>query len=390
MVDKKYSLWVISGEASGDIYGASLMEEIKKSAAAKGDQVELKFMGGPKMQQVADVEMMVDSSELGVVGVVEVFKHIFTFIALFKKLVAKARDERPDAVVLIDYPGFNLRFARELKKMNIKVIWYISPHVWAWKKKRIYKLAKFCRKMLVIFPFEVDIYKTTCLPTEYVGHPLVDIVKARADKRIKRDPNKVVLLPGSRANEIERLLVPMLGTAAALNRRRPELQFIISAPREKVYHHIKQIYEQFRKSHPDCPECLISYGETERWQQEAGTGLAASGTVTVESAIAGLPLVSVYKLNPLTFLMAMVLISLFRGFFTMVNIIAAKAVFEEFVQHQVTPKNLSAALERILPGGERRKEVEKEMENVVEQLSVGSASAAQTAADACYRTMVKD
>ena len=291
------------------IYGAQLIDQINKIAEERGDQVALKMMGGPRMQQT-NAELMIDSTELGVVGVIEVMKHIFTFIKLFRNLVKRAAAERPDAVVLIDYPGFNLRFAKEMKKLNIPVIWYISPHVWAWKKKRIYKLAKYCSKMLVIFPFEVDIYKKTGLDTEYVGHPLVDIVKSRVDSNIQRDLNKLVLLPGSRFNEIDRLLIPMLKTITLLAKKRPELEYIISAPRKKVYQHICDKYDEFRLKNPDCPECFVSCGETERWRQEAGTGLAASGTVTVESAIAGLPLVSVYRLNPITFLLAIVLINL--------------------------------------------------------------------------------
>ena len=130
----------------------------------------------------------------GVVGVVEIFKHIGTFIKIFRALVKRAEKERPDVVILIDYPGFNLRFAKQMYKRNIPVIWYVTPHVWVWGKKRIPKLAKYCKKMLVIFPFEVDVFKDTGLDTEFVGHPLVDFVKKEMKPNIKQKPDQFLLL----------------------------------------------------------------------------------------------------------------------------------------------------------------------------------------------------
>ena len=386
------NIWIMAGEASGDLYGAALARDLVELGRKTGRELHVGGMGGPAMA-AAGVERTVDSTELGVVGVIEVVKHLFTFAGLFLRLARTVKAERPDAVVLIDYPTFNLLFARVLHWWKIPAVWYVSPHVWVWGKRRIPKLAKLCRKMLVIFPFEPEVYAGSGLETEFVGHPLIDMVEARRDPAIVRDPNLVVLLPGSRSMEIKYLLKPMLDTAAALHARRPELRFVLSAPREKTAEQCRKVMAQFRARHPasGLPEIPVECGRTGYYQQAAGTGLAASGTVTVESAVAGLPLVVVYKLNYLTLVVFGLLVRLFRNAFTMVNIIADKPVFEEYLQHKVRPEVLVPALERILPGGPERPRVEREM-NEVKALLRGGANtsplrASERAAAAVLRTI---
>lgn len=371
-------IWIFAGESSGDVYGANLAREIWSHSP----NAKIAGMGGAKMKE-AGVDILVDSTELGVVGLIEVMGNIFKFIKIMKYLEREAIRQRPDAVVLIDYPGFNIRFAKRMWKAGIKVVWYISPQVWAWRKSNIPKLATYCKKMMLIFPFEVDVYKGSGLDAEFVGHPLVEIVRKRTDGNIKRDPNRVLLLPGSRKSETKRLLSPMLKTAAILKNRRPELKFALAAPREKIYGEIVKSVDEFRRKHPalNVPEIDICCGETSRWLQESSVGLAASGTVTVECAIAGLPLVVAYRLNPITFLLARLVIrKLFRGFFTMVNIIVYKKVFEEYLQHQVVPADLADAVEKILPGGERRIEVESDMKKMIDEISGGAETASSHAA----------
>ncbi len=378
-MENKYLLWIFAGEASGDIYGARLAEELRKMLPM--EDLRIAGMGGHLMRD-AGVEIMVDSTELGVVGLIEVFENIGTFVRIFQNLKKRAIKERPDAVILIDYPGFNLRFAKQMHDHGIPVIWYISPQVWAWGKARIPKLAKYCSKMMVIFPFEPDTYRNTSLDTEFVGHPLVNIVHRRKSTDIRRDPNLILLLPGSRFNEINRLFLPMLETAMALHEKHPEMRFAVSAPRKAIFDRVGEIHRKFcevRKGE-NLPEIKIYSGETSRFLQEASTGLAASGTITVESAIAGLPLVVVYRLNPITYLLGRLLVKI--PFFTMVNLIAKKRVFEEFLQGDVNAVTLSEAMEKILPGGLRRDEVEKDIEKVVEALSPGSADASRKAAEA--------
>ena len=386
MAEKK--IWILAGEASGDLYGARLARELRAIAAERGDTVRISGMGGPQMA-AADIDLKVDSTELGVVGVIEVVKHLLLFIRIFFRLVGQARRERPDAVVLIDYPGFNLLFALMMYRSRIPVVWYVCPHLWVWGKWRLPVLAKICRKMLVIFPFEVEVFSRTRLEVEFVGHPLIDIVGGRKDPSIRRNPDEFLLLPGSRTMEINYLLYPMLDTVRELSPRHPRLRFHLSAPRQKIADLCRLRCEKYRERHPELPEIEISCGDTGIWQQRAGTGLAASGTVTVESAIAGLPLVVGYKLNWITILLASLVVRLYRGFFTMVNIIANRVVFQEFLQHRFCAKNLVPAVEAILPGGSRREEVERGMDEVRSLLSPSSSSAARQAAEACWNVVTR-
>ncbi len=373
---------MIAGEASGDMYGARLGREMIQRGAARNESIVISGMGGPAMQK-AGFDIRVDSTELGVVGIFEVLKHIFTFISIFFKLVREAWRERPEAVILIDYPGFNLVFALCMYMKKIPVIWYICPHLWVWAKWRLPVLSRICSRMLVIFPFEVEVFEPTPLNAEFVGHPLLDLMAERHDSSLARDPDTFLLLPGSRGMEVSKLLKPMLDTVTELHKKHPQLKFVLSAPREKIAKLSTEIYQKYRTKHPECPEVLIDTGDTGRWQQIAGTGLAASGTVTVECAIAGLPLVVGYKLNFLTLLVGIVLVRLYRGFFTMVNIIANRAVFAEFLQWRFCVKELLPAVEAILPGGTRRQEVEAGMAEVAQLLSPGSESAIGKAAEAC-------
>ncbi len=373
-------IWIMAGESSGDLYGARIATELKR----QNPGCTIRGMGGVKMRE-AGVEIMVDSTELGVVGIVEVLGSIFKFIKIMLYCISEAKKQRPDTVLMVDYPGFNIRLAKQLWKMGIKVVWFISPQVWVWRKSNIPKYAKYCKKMLVIFPFEPEVWKGSGLDVEFTGHPLIEVVRDRTDASIQRDPNQFLLMPGSRKSETSRLVFPFLATAAILKQRHPEMKFAISAPREKTYNDILRYVETFKRKNPDIelPELDISYGKTAYWMQKSAAGLAASGTVTVESAIADLPLVVAYRLHPVTFQLARWIIGkLFRGYFTMPNIILDKCVFQEYLQFQVVPEDLADAADRILPGGERRAEVMQDMADMREALSAGAENATARAAAA--------
>ncbi len=373
MSSGRKEIWLIAGEASGDLYGARIAAELKR----RRPDIAVCGMGGVEMRK-AGVELLVDSSELGVIGIVEVLENIFKFIKIMFFLINEAKRRRPLEIILIDYPGFNIRFAKAMWKASIPVVWYISPQVWVWRRGNIKKLARYCRKLLVIFPFEPEVYEGSGLDVEFVGHPLVDIVKGRVDTTINRDPNTILLLPGSRKKEIEFLLEPFLQTVSILKQRHPDLQFVVASPRERILQMVQNGLDKFTKKYPDVslPSILLTRGKTAFWMQRCTAGLAASGTVTVECAIAGIPLVVAYKLNKLTFLLARLIIGkLFRGFFTMPNIILNRCAFEEYLQHQVVPEDLADAMDRILPGGERRKQVETDMDDMVSQLSGGANGA---------------
>ena len=380
---KKY--WIISGESSGDMYGAALAEELRRLAAADGEEIVLAGMGGAAMKK-AGIDIRVDSTELGVIGIFEVLKNIVTFVRIFFRLVKEAKAERPDAVILIDYPGFNLRFAKAMHRAGIPVYWYVSPQVWVWGKRRLPVLAAVCTKMLVIFPFEEEVYARTPLKAKFVGHPLADVVAARKKPGTVRDMDRVLLLPGSRTHEIDRLLGPMLDTVDSLHRRHPELHFVLAAPRERIARRCEEKIAACRKRRPELPEIPVSVGNTGELQQTSGTGIAASGTVTVECALSGLPLVVGYKLNFFTLVLAKFLVTLYRGFFTMVNIIADREVYRELLQWHFCEKEILPAVEAILPGGSRREEVERGMAEVASLLgSSSSVPAIRRAAVEMYR-----
>ena len=393
-INKKYNLWIFAGETSGDRYGAKLAESLKNIL---GDRIYISAMGGDAMKK-AGINILVDSTELGVVGIVEVFKHIGTFVKIFKNLVKKAEEEKPDAVVLIDYPGFNLRFAKQMYKRNIPVIWYVSPQVWVWGKRRIPKLAKYCSKMLVIFPFEVDVFKNTDLDVEFVGHPLVDFVKERMMPNIKRDNNKFLILPGSRFTEINNNLMIMLKTAEILKKNHPDLKFNISAARPKIENRIREVVQEYKASTKSSVSFDIVPQST-KLMQECTAAIATSGTVTVECAIVGIPAVSFNILNPFTFFIgkclamrftaAGVLKKLFRSSFTMPNIIANRVIFEEFLQSQAKPEPMAKAVERILPpDGERRQKVLNDIYDLAQnQLTYGKENASVNTANAVIRTL---
>ena len=378
MSQEKPLIWIMSGESSGDLYGARIAREVMKQCPG----ATIRGMGGHRMRD-AGVDLFIDSSALGVVGFIEVFAHIGTFIRIFFLCIRLAKKERPDAVMVIDNPGFNIRLAKQLWKLGIPVVWFVSPQVWAWRKSNIPRIAKYCRKLIVIFPFETEVWADSGLETHFDGHPLIEIVRERIDPALKRDPNHVLILPGSRGHETSQLLEPFLKTVLILHERHPELYFTISLPREQTYQDVLRGLDQFTRHHPEMQDVRIDVkkGDTPRAIQVCTAGLAASGTVTVECAIAGLPLVVAYKLNSITFLFALLIVrKLFRNAFTMVNIILNRKSFEEFLQYQVRPHDMADALERILPGGSRRAEVEQDMEELRHMLAPGSTNATANAA----------
>lgn len=354
-------IWIIAGESSGDIYGAELSRKLKELRP----DIHVKGMGGINMK-AAGVDIIVDSTELGIVGIVEVLKSVPFFLKLLNRLADKAAAERPAAVVLIDYPGFNLRFAEKLHKLGIPVVYYISPQVWAWKKGRIPKIARDVTRMLCIFPFEPDVYKGTGLRAEFVGHPLLELLAPFKEKNNQRDDNLVLLLPGSRTSELKAHMKVFLETAVKMLEEHPALHFAMPLPREKTKNTAIEIMKGI-----DVPDKLknvldLSVGNARELMTSATAGLAASGTVTVEAAILGLPLVVAYKVNWLTYQIAKRLVKL--PAITIANLVTGHTVYEERLQYEATPDKISAALNDILPGGCRRDEVVNGMCECVDML----------------------
>ena len=345
------NIWIIAGEASGDLYGAELAKELM----AARPEVKVSGMGGAAMK-AAGVEIIVDSTELGIVGIAEVIKKIPFFVGLLKRLSRQASEERPDAVVLIDYPGFNIRLAGKLHDSGIPVVYYISPQVWAWKKGRIPKIARSVDRMLCIFPFEPKVYDGTGLDAEFVGHPLLEILKPYREKANgARDEKMVLLLPGSRSTELKALVGPLVNTATLLLERDPSLRFAMPLPRERTRILAESLIGGMDVPRRTLDAIEISVGNTRELMTRASCGIAASGTVTVEAAILGLPLVVTYKVNWLSYQLAKRLVKL--PYITIANLVTGKGVYEELLQYDAVPEKLAPALERILPNGDRREEV---------------------------------
>lgn len=341
-------VWIIAGEASGDNYGANLAQALRQ----RRPDLRLRGMGSEQMR-AAGVELFVDSSELGVVGLIEVLKSIRFFFRLLRDVSARAIAERPAAVVLIDYPGFNLRLAERLHRAGIPVVYYISPQVWAWKKGRIPRIARDVDKMLCIFPFEPAVYAGTGLDASFVGHPLLEILAPLRRDPPPRDPNLVLLLPGSRSSELKALFPDFLRTAAQLQQARPELHFMVPLPRQSCLEQAKSLAAATPL--PVALSLEYSVGETRQWLSRAAAGLAASGTVTVEAAILGLPLVVAYRLNAVTWHIVKHMVKL--PFVTIANLVTKRCVYEEYLQDDAVPEKLAPALLTILPGGSRHDEV---------------------------------
>ncbi len=368
------TVWIMAGEPSGDAYGARLAAELFRLRPG----LRIEGMGGEAMRQ-AGVDILVDSTDLAVVGLAEVLRNLPFFRRIFLRLRRQATARRPATVVLIDYPGFNLRFAAAMKQAGIPTVYYVSPQVWAWGRRRIGKLARWVRKMLVLFPFELDVFAGTGLDVEFVGHPLVEILRGQRQPETTRENNTVLLLPGSRDQEIKRLLPDMLAAARLLQKRRPELRFVISLHSERLTPSVQAVLnkaEGQRQTGP-APALETVSGQTRQWLQRATAGIAASGTVTMEAAIMGLPLTVVYRVHPLTYWLGRWLVNV--PFLTMPNLVAGECVYEEFVQQQCRPAAVAGSLEKILPGGEREQTVRQAMHRTVELLGTEGGTGRRTA-----------
>jgi len=343
-------VWIIAGESSGDGYGAAVVRELRQIDPA----LPVYAMGGEKMRS-AGAEIVVDSTELGVVGIVEVLRKLPFFLGLLKRLSKRIAASRPQSVLLIDYPGFNLRLARRLRQAGIRVVWYISPQVWAWKRGRIPKLAACVDKMLCIFPFEPAVYEGSGLPTEFVGHPLLELLAELRRGTRPREENLVVLLPGSRGKELKAHLALFLDCAEELKRRFPQLRFQMPLQRRSSLEQAKRLLEGRRLSRELSDSLEITVGNARETMRRGTIGLAASGTVTVEAAILGLPLVVTYRLNWITWQIARRLVKL--KYVSIINLVMDAPVFEEKLQDRATVQEIVPALCRILPGGERAAEM---------------------------------
>jgi len=345
---------ISAGEASGDLYGGLLMQAMAAAGAASpgaGTAVEFAGIGGPAMR-VAGLRPVADASVMGVTGFVEVLARFGDIWKAFRATCdrLRRRETRPDLAILIDYPDFNLRLARRCRAAGVPVLYFISPQVWAWRRGRVATMAGVVSKMLVILPFEEAIYRAAGVAVEFIGHPLLDLASASRTPRQERarlglDPNRplVALLPGSRGNEVASHLAPMLGAAARLGAEFRDLQFVMPvAPtfdRREIDARITAVVG--RGARP----VLVT---DDRYDAVAAADCAvvASGTATLETALLGVPMVIVYRVNPITYLVARFLSRL--PHIGMPNLIAGRRVVPELVQRDCTPERIASEVRAIL------------------------------------------
>ena len=335
---------IVAGETSGDIHGADFIKNLKERIPC----CSIFGIGGGKMQ-LEGMEILFSVEKMAILGIVEVVRHLPFIHKVFRTLLHEIKVRKPSAVVLIDYPDFNIRLAKKIRKefgTDIKIMYYISPQVWAWRKYRIKTIARLVDVMAVVFEFETDLYKSTGLNVNFVGHPLVDMVKPKYSRetfyqKYSLDPQYPVisLLPGSRRQEIIRHLPAMLASIGKLNEDQKSIQVVVGkAPHihDSVYTDIISAANCTPELGRDIYDCM--YYST--------LVVVASGTATLETGIAGTPMVIVYKMAPVTYYIIKSLISL--PYIGLVNIVHKNKVVPELVQNDVRPGKISEEVTRYL------------------------------------------
>lgn len=357
------NLFLIAGEISGDTHGAALMESLAES----GDWT-FSGLGGPEMTRLTPaVEDWLD--EAAVLGLWEVLKKYGYFRRKMEETLTRIENERPDAVVFIDYPGFNLRLAKRLREGGYsgKLIYYISPQVWAWKKGRIKTMAALLDLMICIFPFEKELYESSGLRTIFAGHPLVDSLAPVKARGIRREDNLVALLPGSREREIAALYPAMLEAAAILSKTHPELRFATTGATPPLTERLREMTREAGL------EDVIEVGRqtSHEIMCRAATGVVASGTATLEAACLGLPYGLTYKVAWLTAMVARRVMSV--KYLGIVNVMADREVVKELLQERADGASIATELERLLSSPDARRRLQDDLAAVVSRLGGGGS-----------------
>ena len=363
---------MVAGEASGDLHGAHLMEAIHQIDPG----IQFLGVGGENLERKG-MKILYPSHSLSVVGITEALFKLKTVLKTLGGLKESLDREKPNLIILIDFPEFNLRLAKVAHQKGIPVLYYISPQVWAWRPGRVKLIAQRVKKMIVFFPFEVPLYKAAGVDVEWVGHPLLDIVKPTlsreaAFKQFGLDPKQrtIGLLPGSRVHEVERLLPPLLASAELLQKEISGLQFIIplaSGLNEKTF-------SPWMSNSP-VPVKLIE-GWTYDVMNISELLITASGTATLEGAILGKPMIIVYKVSLLSSWVGRALIRV--NHIGLVNLVAGKEIAPELIQGDVTPERIAEEVLRILKDSALRQRITEAMAQVRQNL--GEPGAAQRAA----------
>jgi len=370
------SLLLSAGEASGDMYAARLATALKQRA-----DIEIFGMGGPQMR-AAGVEIATDYSEVSVVGITEILSHLPSLIRAMRHLVSEAEQRKPAFAILTDFPGFHLRLARKLKSRGIKNIYYICPQFWAWRPWRVRIVRRRFTQALCIFPFEEKFFGDAGVPVKFIGHPLVGAVHASLDRQAfcreqGLNPLKklVTILPGSRSAELRQHL-PIIREACKRIHRETQAQFVIAAAPESNV-------ASLREGWPPDILVKIVIGQTYNALAAADAAIVSSGTATIEAALLDVPMVVVYRVTPLTALLAKPLVR--TPFFSMVNLIAGKRAVPELIQNDFTPDQAAAEILSLLNNQAAREALRRELAEVRQRL--GPPGAVDRAADAILKLL---
>jgi len=354
--------YIIAGEASGDLHGSNLMKELKK----KDPQAEFRFWGGDLMKEQGG-EPVKHYRDLAFMGFAEVIMNLRTILGNIKFCKKDIQSWKPDAVILIDYPGFNLRIAEFVKSLGIKVYYYISPQIWAWKTGRVHTIKKFVDRMLVILPFEKDFYRNFDYEVDFVGHPLLDAMKDLPDLDLEKfksenhlDERKIIaLLPGSRKQEIKIKLPVML----SVQKDFPEYQFVVAgAPSQD-----KNFYQEVAGK-----DLKIVSGKTYDLLRASEAALVTSGTATLEAALLNTPEVVCYKGSRVSYEIGKRVVKHIE-YISLVNLIMNREVVKELIQSELNSKNLKSELKKILTEP-KRSEILKDYKELREKLGGPGAS----------------
>ena len=365
------ALYVIAGELSGDAHGAGML----RALAAMHPELEIHGAGGPEMRAVSGGRVRDWVEDAAVMGLWEVLKRYGWFKQRFDEMLAEVRALRPKLLVLIDYPGFNLRFAKAVRKElpDTRIVYYISPQVWAWNKGRLPKMARILDEMLCLFPFEQPIFEGAGLKTTFVGHPLVDELEIeRAGE--SREDNLVALLPGSREREVARLFPMMLEAARRLALQHPSVRFEACGASPKLAARMREMADVAGLG----KQVRVTAGGAHELMQRATCGVVASGTATLEAAYFGLPYCLVYKVAWPTYLIARMVVKIEH--IGLINILAGGRVVEEFIQTDAEPLQVEQSLARFLTDAAHREETRRKL--LATAAKLGGPGAHQRAASA--------
>jgi len=370
-------MMIVAGEVSGDAHAARLVKRLRESSP----ETTFEFFGatGEKLRE-ENVETIVNADNFSIVGLPEIARALPMFWRAFQILKRAAETRKPDAVILVDFPDFNLKLAKSLKKQNLKVIYYISPQLWAWRKHRVKTIKQSVDLLLTILPFEKDWYAERGVShVEYIGNPLAGEVKSRLTKEefcalhdLNVNKPIIALLAGSRHKEIVWILPVLLKTVSLMTKKNAEIQFIIAIAATRSFAEVKTAIAKAKENRLELPEVLIAVkDETFEVLNASDAAAVTSGTATLETAIIGTPLAIVYKTSLLNYFALRPLISVKN--FGLVNLIARETVAEEFIQNRFNAENLSAELFSLLEKEENQK-IRKRLNEIAKTLGAGGTA----------------